>query len=75
MKFLDSVGTFIAGLALIAGALLLLVAIMGFPVMWLWNGVMPDIFGLPTITFWQAVCLVLLFQLLFHSNISNKDKS
>lgn len=49
-----------AGLALAAFLLLLL----GFMVAWLWNWLMPDIFGLPGITYWQAWGLLLLAHLL-----------
>jgi hypothetical protein len=37
---------------------------LGFPVMWLWNWLMPAIFGLPVISFWQAVGLLVLSHLL-----------
>lgn len=32
---------------------------------WLWNITMPLLFGLPTITFWQAVRLLILAGMLF----------
>ena len=38
---------------------------LGFPVMWLWNWLMPELFHLPAITFWQAVGLLILSHLLF----------
>ena len=28
--------------------------IMALPIKWMWNCLLPDIFGLPEITFWQA---------------------
>lgn len=37
----------------------------GLIVMWLWNWLMPMIFGLPTLTYWQAWGLVILFHILF----------
>ncbi|MGD9212809.1 MAG: hypothetical protein PVI90_18640 [Desulfobacteraceae bacterium] len=37
----------------------------GFFVKWLWNMLMPGIFGLPTISFWQAFALIILAKLLF----------
>lgn len=49
-----------AGLALAALVLFLL----GFVVAWLWNWLMPEIFGLPTITYWQAWGLLVLAHLL-----------
>lgn len=39
----------------------------GFVVMGLWNYTMPAIFHLPTITYWQAVCLLILSRILFGS--------
>jgi hypothetical protein len=41
--------------------------ILGFPLMWLWNWLMPNIFGLPFITFWQALGLNALSTILFKS--------
>lgn len=46
----------------IAVAFALLVA---FPVMLIWNKIMPQLFGLAEITFWQAFGLALLARLLF----------
>jgi hypothetical protein len=39
--------------------------IFGFVVMWLWNWLMPAIFGLGTITFWQAFGILVMAKLLF----------
>lgn len=41
------------------------VAVLGGCIMWLWNWLMPTIFGLPTLTIWQAMGLLLLCRLLF----------
>jgi membrane protein required for beta-lactamase induction len=46
-------------------AIILLVLVITIPVMLLWNWLMPDIFGLPTITFWQAMGLSALGNFLF----------
>ena len=43
--------------------------------MWLWNAIMPDIFGLITITYWQAVGLLILFKILFGGFGSGGSKS
>lgn len=46
----------------------------GIPVYFLWNWLMPEIFGLTEITLLQAIGLSLLCSLLFKANInSNKD--
>lgn len=39
--------------------------IAGGVVMWLWNALIPDIFGLTTIGFWQAIGLIVLSKILF----------
>ncbi len=39
--------------------------LFGMVVVWLWNWLMPMIFGLPTITFWQGVGLFVLAKLFF----------
>ena len=47
----------------------ILAALAIFPliVMLLWNAVMPDVFGLGTINFWQALGLLILGKILFSS--------
>lgn len=40
-------------------------AIVGFVIMGLWNWMMPAIFGLGMITFWQALGLLILGRLIF----------
>jgi Ca2+/H+ antiporter, TMEM165/GDT1 family len=40
-------------------------ALLGFVIMWLWNWLMPSLFGLHTIGYWQAVGLFFLSKLLF----------
>src|SRR5579863_1436310 len=41
------------------------VLVFGSVVMLLWNALMPDIFHLPLITFWQALGLLVLAKILF----------
>lgn len=54
--------------------IVLVVFLLGWPLMLLWNWLMPTIFGLPLITFWQAVGLNLLFSIIFgkYNNVFNK---
>ena len=40
-------------------------ALFGFVLMWLWNWLMPSLFGLHTIGYWQAVGIFFLSKLLF----------
>ncbi|WP_281227094.1 hypothetical protein [Flavobacterium aquiphilum] len=52
----------------IAGIVLLVIAAgagFSFAVMLLWNALIPDIFGLGIISFWQALGLLVLSRLLF----------
>lgn len=46
----------------------------GYVIMYLWNWLMPAIFGLTTITFWQAIGLGLLSKLLFGGFSGDKGK-
>jgi hypothetical protein len=50
--------------------------VLGFGLMWLWNWLMPALFGLPVITYWQAVGLFVLCHLLFkgHHHHGGGDK-
>ena len=57
------VGIFILGAIAAAGFAIL----FGYFVMLLWNWLMPEIFGLITITFWQAVGITILARLIFGS--------
>ena len=41
------------------------VALFGLVVMFLWNGLLPEIFGLPAINYWQAAGLLILVRILF----------
>ena len=66
MRALKIVGWVLVGL--VVGSALCLA--LGLPVMWLWNWLMPALFRLPAITFWQAVGLMLLCHLLFKSHTS-----
>jgi hypothetical protein len=43
-------------------------ALFGAGTMWLWNWLMPAIFHLPTIGFWQAVGLLILSHILFRGH-------
>jgi hypothetical protein len=42
----------------------LAVPLFGFVVMWLWNWLMPALFGLHVISFWQALGLLILSKIL-----------
>lgn len=67
--------TMISDILLVVGMLMLGILLLGAPLMILWNWIMPDIFGLPYIGFWQACGLQLIAALLFKptSLKTNKD--
>jgi hypothetical protein len=48
--------------------LVIMLFVLGLPLMLLWNWLMPTIFGLPEITFWQSVGLNMLSGILFKLN-------
>jgi membrane protein required for beta-lactamase induction len=60
--------------AAIIGMIAIAIVLLGYPLMLLWNWLMPVIFGLPEITFWQAIGLNFLSTILFKpTTIKNKD--
>jgi hypothetical protein len=68
---IEIVGIIIFGAIAITG----LAILFGFIIMWLWNWLMPDVFGLPELTYWKAVGLFILFKLfLGGSGMGNKNK-
>jgi hypothetical protein len=56
----------------VVGALCLMAILMGLPLQLLWNWLMPRIFGLPTIGFWEAVGLNVMSGILFKNTTSTK---
>ena len=57
---------------LIVGLIVLAAILLALPLQLLWNWLMPTIFNLPMITFWQALGLNMLAGILFKSNINIK---
>ncbi len=58
--------------ASLLGLIAIAMVLLGYPVMLLWNWLMPEIFGLPQITFWQAIGINLLSTILFRSSSTVK---
>ena len=50
------------------------ILLLGYPLMWLWNWLMPYLFGLPEITFIQAIGLNILTSILFRPSITIKKQ-
>jgi hypothetical protein len=63
------VASIAAGIIFVPAFLALFAAIT----MWLWNWLMPVIFKLPAITFWQAAGLLILSHLLFKGSHLGKS--
>ena len=55
------------------GTVVLLALLMTFPLMWLWNWLMPDLFNVAEIGFWQALGLNFLASILFKKNNSTSS--
>lgn len=61
MKTLRIIGMVLIGLIFVV----LFALAFGLLVKWIWNLLMPDLFGLKEITYWQAFGMVILAKLLF----------
>jgi hypothetical protein len=59
---------------LIVGLIVLAAILLALPLQLLWNWLMPNLFNLPVITFWQALGLNMLAGILFKSNINIKKE-
>jgi hypothetical protein len=62
----------IEAIALFLGTIAIIVVLLGYPVMLLWNWLMPKLFGLSEVTFWQAIGLNILCTILFRPSINVK---
>jgi hypothetical protein len=71
----NSFGEVMVAIAAVLGLVAILVVILGYPLMLLWNWLMPELFGLPEITFWQAIGLNVLSTILFRSSHTIKTNT
>lgn len=62
-------------LSLVFATLLVWVTLSALPMMLLWNWLMPSIFGLPAITFVQALGMGLLASILFKTSITTRAEA
>lgn len=60
------------GCSLIASLWTIVALIIGLPIKWLWNWIMPKLFGLPEISFWMAIGIALLASILFGGAVKIK---
>ena len=65
----------IESIATLLGLIAIIIVLLGYPVMLLWNWLMPEIFGLSEITFWQAIVLNILCTILFRPSINIKKQN
>jgi len=71
MKRSNSVGDFFGIFFLTVIFIAVIAVIIAFPVMLLWNWLMPFLFGLVQINFWEALGISMLASLLFKSSSSS----
>jgi hypothetical protein len=64
----------VEGILTIIGLIMLVAMLFGLPLQILWNLLMPELFSLPYISFWQACGLNLIAGILFRSNVTIKNK-
>jgi hypothetical protein len=60
------------GILTVIGLLMLVVMLLGLPLQLLWNWLMPSLFDLRYITFWEAIGLNIMATILFRPNINIK---
>jgi hypothetical protein len=72
-SILEYLGVFLGALVFVTIGLFGAALLLAFPVMWLWNWVVVDIFQLPVISYWQAFGIYTLFGILF-KNVPASNK-
>ena len=61
----------LTAVATVIGVIVLVGLLLTLPTLWLWNWLMPIIFGLKELTFWQAMGVSFLSSILFKSSSSS----
>jgi hypothetical protein len=64
----------IEAILIVIGLIMVIALLFGLPLQILWNLLMPELFSLPYISFWQACGLNLIAGILFRSNVTIKNK-
>jgi hypothetical protein len=67
------IATTIGAIVMLCALIMIGGLLVGFPIKWLWNWLLPDMFGLKVIGFWQAWGFAVLCGMLFKSSASNKS--
>ena len=73
-KFLTGLFIGLIGAVVVAVVLLVVGVLYAFPVMWIWNWMMPELFALPALSFWQAFWGTFLCGLLFKNTSVQTSK-
>lgn len=71
---IEDIGTGVGFVLAGIGVIVIIAIIIALPTMWLWNYLMPVIFGLPEIGFWQALCLNILSGILIKGSTTVNKK-
>jgi uncharacterized membrane protein len=70
-KLIQAIVIGLVGAAAVVVIMLVIGTLYALPVMWIWNYMMPELFGLPVIHFWQAFWGTTLCGLLFKSQTTS----
>lgn len=70
-NFLAVIGAVVLGILIYA----LIMLVFAFPAMWLWNAVMPALFGLPTVSYWMIYGFMLLIRIIFPDVSTNTNST
>lgn len=71
---MDDIMKVMGGCVLVIALVVGVAVLMAFPTMWVWNWLMPGLFGIKTITFSQALGINFLSSILFKPvNTGKKD--
>ena len=73
-KLMAGLAVGVLGAAVITFTMLVVGTLYAFPVMWIWNYMMPELFGLPFISFWQAFWGTFMCGLLFKGGNLQQSK-
>jgi hypothetical protein len=71
---MESLGKVVGGVLSILLILIVVCVFLALPTMLLWNWLMPEIFGVKEVGFFQALGLNLLSGILFKSTMSTKNQ-
>lgn len=58
----------------VSAAVISLVLLVALVLMMLWNWLMPDLFGIPEVSFIQSLGIMILSSILFRSHVSGSSK-